>query len=131
MSYTVKKMEGEPVILIQFHADFDAHTEAQKAFEASAQLLSEQTEPVFTIWDVRQSVSDLQSIMEGANVSRTNVTHPNERGSIVVTDNEIVRLAMQATTSGLRLKVIFSANSQRLYWPTFQPTKIVVFRIDT
>jgi hypothetical protein len=99
VSYTVKKIEGEPVILIQFHTDFDAHTEAQKAFEASAQLLSEQTEPVFTIWDVRKSVSDLQSIMEGANVSRTNATHPNERGSIVVTDNEIVKLAMQGLNS--------------------------------
>ncbi len=106
MSYTVKKMEGEPAILVQFHADFDAHTEAQKAFEAGAILLAEQTEPVFMIWDVRQSVSDLQSIMEGANVSRTNVAHPNERGSIVITDNPAVKLAMQGMNSEIYGNVV-------------------------
>ena len=99
MSYTVEKMAGEPVILVQLHADFDAHTEAQQAFEASGKLLAEQTEPVFTVWDVRQSVSDLQGIMEGANISRTNATHPNERGSIVITDDPVVKLAMQGMNS--------------------------------
>jgi hypothetical protein len=106
MSFTVKKMESESAILIQFHADFDAHTEAQKAFEAGAKLLSEQTEPVFMIWDVRQSVSDLQSIMEGANVSRTNASHPNERGSIVITDNPAVKVAMQGMNSEIYGNVV-------------------------
>ena len=99
MSYTVEKMAGIPVILVQLHADFNAHTEAQEAFEASGRLLSEQTEPMFTIWDARQSASDLQGIMEGANVSRTNVTHPNERGSIVITGDPLVRLAMEGMNS--------------------------------
>jgi hypothetical protein len=106
MSFSVEKMVGEPVILIQFHADFDAHTEAQKAFEASAKLLAEQTEPVFAIWDVRQSSTDLQSIMEGANVSRTNVTPANELGSIVVTNNPAVKLAMQGMNSDVYGNVI-------------------------
>jgi hypothetical protein len=106
MSYTVTKMAREPVILIQFHADFDAHVEAQQAFEASAKLLAEQTEPVFAIWDVRQSTTDLQSIMEGANISRTNVTPENERGSIVVTNDPVVKLAMQGMNSEIYGNVV-------------------------
>lgn len=98
MSYSIKKLVGEPVILIQFHADFDPHKEAQQAFEASARLLSEQSEPVYAIWDVRQSAVSLQ-IMEGANISRTNATPTNERGSIVITNNPAVKLAMQGMNS--------------------------------
>jgi hypothetical protein len=99
MSYMVTKMAGEPVILIQFHSDFDAHVEAQPAFEASAKLLAEQTEPVFAIWDVRQSTTDLQGIMEGANISRVNATPANERGSIVITNDPVVKLAMEGMNS--------------------------------
>jgi hypothetical protein len=99
MSYSVTKMAGEPVIIIKFHSDFDAHVEAQQAFEAGARLLAEQTEPVFSIWDVRQSTADLQSIMEGANVSRTNVAPVNERASIVVTNDPVVKLAMEGMNS--------------------------------
>ncbi len=37
--------------------------------------------------------------MEGANISRTNATPTNERGSIVITNNPAVKLAMQGMNS--------------------------------
>ena len=99
MSYTVTKMAGEPVVIIKFNADFDAHVETQQAFEASAKLLAEQSEPVFVIWDVLESSTDFQGIMEGANMSRINATPVNERGSIVVTSDPVVKMAMEGMNS--------------------------------
>ena len=99
MSCTVTKMSGEPVVIIKLNADFDTHMEAQQAFEASAKLLAEQTEPTFAIWDVLESTTDLQGIMEGANLSRINATPENERGSIVITSNPMVKMAMEGMNS--------------------------------
>ncbi|MBN1203257.1 MAG: hypothetical protein JXJ20_15520 [Anaerolineae bacterium] len=102
MSYTVEKIAGESVILVKLNADFDVK-EAKEAFEASFKLLAEQTEPVYVIWDSSQSPdADLQAIMEGANVSRASRTGaplPNELGSIVITNNPAVKMAMQGLNS--------------------------------
>ncbi len=100
MSYTVEKMAGEPVILIRLNEDYDAAAEMMGTIQASMALVTQQTEPVFSIWDVRHANVNLEGLMAGTNVARFQaIAPPNQLGSIVVGNASYLKPAMQGLDS--------------------------------
>ncbi len=100
MSYTVEKMSGEPVVLVRLNSDYDAVQEMQDTIQSSNALIAQQTEPVFSIWDVDQSNVNLEGLMSGTNVARQETaTPPNQMGSIILGNSPYLQLLAQGLNS--------------------------------
>ena len=102
MSYTIEKLPGEPIIIVTTHPDFDAEAEYPLVRKEVAELLSRQPAPVFYIMDYTHLSAGLDEIMIVAS-GRTrqpdaNLRHPNVWQAIVVTNQDILRMAARGVS---------------------------------
>jgi hypothetical protein len=95
-----EQLPGEPIVVVSLGKDYDFITGAEEGTQAALDVLDRQTQPVFWIVDFHIAPDQEHSLnFEQLLVSSNSVTElwsdPRIRQVLVVTSDEIVRLAAQ------------------------------------
>jgi hypothetical protein len=98
MPYSIEELPNESVILLTFQPGFSAEELADSAAELT-KMLDAQSEPVYFILDMTSISLSLDDVIAGANMatrgSKPPFHHPNVRGVVFVSGNNLIKLAAQ------------------------------------
>ena len=97
--YTIEKMPNEPVIVMKVHEDYNPPQHMGEGAKALNRILDKSGGPVFFIQDLTRMKVDFEDIVVGAaTIGRGNTApfhHPNIRENIAVTQDPIIRMAIE------------------------------------
>ena len=113
MSYTVKKLDHEPIIHYKLGADYSIVAESAAAEAEVIALVAAQVEPVYVIFDFSQVKLGLEDVVQGSNMLVSGVgakrhagektqgifDQPNMRQMIMVTDSRLIQMAAKGMNS--------------------------------
>lgn len=116
MTYTVKRLEDLPVVLGQWHDDFDFMRDARAYSADMRTLLDQQETPVFYVLDMsRYSRMSLEELIDATNLAArsqgANFHHPITRQIVLVSTDKGVELSakgMQTAAFGGVNTIVFS-----------------------
>lgn len=100
MSYTIRKLPNEPIVVFKAGADYDVQAEIQSVIRDANQILDSSRELLFQIIDftdmVRMGMDDLMiGTDNSARGEASPFHHPKVRQSIFVTRNPALRMAAE------------------------------------
>lgn len=97
MSYTVEKLPDAPIVI--FVHTGQAAADMDEAISAVVDMLDAQIQPVFLISDLRGLAVRVDDLTKGANMATRGpgsmMNHRNVRETLLVTDQNFMRLASQ------------------------------------
>ncbi len=100
MSYSIKKLPAEPIVILTANADAASQSDLETVYEQLKTILDQSTEALTIIQDVQQLPNaDLDAIMRSASASVDFHKHPHMGTSIMVTTSTIYKMAAQGLDS--------------------------------
>lgn len=117
MSYTLKKLPGEPIIIQKLHSDYSLAAEGEQSIADSIALLDAQPEQVYYIVDLTDAHLSVNDVIQGANLAsrQTQVLkHPKIRANLFITTSPLVSFAAKGMNSpafgGIKIEVYSSTD---------------------
>ncbi len=111
MSYTIRILPDEPIVIETLHSDFNLATEGGAAEAEMTALLESLQAPVYVIFDLHETSFGLDDLIAGANMLTRGVndtaprrgkpffSHPNVRQLVMVSASPVIQLAAKGMNS--------------------------------
>lgn len=123
MSYTVKTLHDDSVVLFTAHQDFNRTSEMEQVIHEIIAILDDLDEPVYHVLDWKEGSLNMDDMAEGASATtrRENPVfhHPMVKAVIFVTDNPAIKMVadnMRSETFGnVKTKVFDTLDEAMTY----------------
>jgi hypothetical protein len=104
MSYTVKTLHDDSVVLFTAHKDFNRAEDMEQVIHDVMAILDDLDEPVYHVLDWKEGTLNMDDMAEGASATtrRENPVfhHPMVKEVIFVTDNPAIKMIAANMRSG-------------------------------
>ena len=105
MSFSVETLPGEPIIVSTVYEDFSISDHIEEYMDQLVSMLDSQSEPVYYISDVGHLTLNLDDLVISTNASargnKALLHHPNIRGTVIVTNSRLFKLAVKGLDSDI------------------------------
>jgi hypothetical protein len=123
MSYTVKKLPGEPILISVMGEAYDIGRDASASAQQLLDLLETLDVPVFLVADMREIRANFGDVVAGLGAATRGEAavfrHPNIREVVVVTTSDLLGMAAKALGQlqygGLRASVFETLDEALAY----------------
>lgn len=103
MTYSVKLLSGENILLGQWHEDFSFQDEMYAYNNEALDILDSLTAPVYVIHEFANPALSMQDIMTGASIAtrgeKPSFQHPMIKEIIFVTTSQVIKVAAKGLNS--------------------------------
>jgi len=109
MTNKLEKLPNEPIVILSY-VDYNYETDGSPVMAQLEKVLDEQSEPVFYIINVLEARVNFEDLTRAANLAAKQFNihhHPNMRESLIVTQDQMVRLGAKGMDSEVYGKITF------------------------